>query len=250
MNPPPLPPQRPAQARPVEVRQVGSAGSAGSAGSTGSGGPGGSGGQVRPIKPVKRGPRATWFRLAMLVVCLASIGLVYWSFFLRFLPVSSEHEADITELSRLSDEVEQLQLRLDPVEAEQTRVRFEAARQLLFSDADALQQWGMTLERDALSRALDVNVVLGDAEEEAEEVTELSRVSAELTLWPMTVVGLTNSPYQRVLGYFQDVVTAPKRIDLLELRVDGNSNSVEYAHARFQVMSGHPEIVKGREVVH
>jgi hypothetical protein len=61
------------------------------------------------------------------------------------------------------------------------------------------------------------------------------------------VLGLTNSPYHRVLGYFQDVVNAPKRIDLLELRVDGNSNSVEYARAVFQVMSGDQALVNGRE---
>jgi hypothetical protein len=196
---------------------------------------------------VRRSARTSLFRLAMIGICLASIGLVYWSFFMRFLPVSGEHQAHITELSRLSDEVDQLRARLDPVEVEQTRVRFAAARQLLFASGDDLQQWGMTLERDALSRALEVSVELGDAEEEDQDHPELSRVSAELTLWPLTVVGLTNSPYQRVLGYFQDVVTAPKRIDLLELRVDGNSNSVEYVHARFQVMSGHPDLVVAGE---
>jgi hypothetical protein len=184
----------------------------------------------------------TWFvRLIMLTICVGSILLLYWSLFVRLLPVTRQHQERAIEMSRLSDEVEQLRIKWDPEAVEQVRARFEVARQSLFAAPVELEQWKTGLERNAASRALETRLTLGEPQPASAAEQPLSRVQADLQLWPFTVLGLTNPPYHRVLGYFQDVVNSPKRVDLIELHVQGNSNSVQEARAVVHVLTGELE---------
>jgi hypothetical protein len=224
MKPPPLPPSL-VNAPPRGARAGAGAAGVGSA-------------RVRAVTAQRSGARTWFWRLTTVLICAGSAGLVYWSLFERLLPVSREHQASTIEMSRLSDEVEQMRLRWDPVEAEETRARYHGLGQLLFGEATELEGWETGLERDAGPQALEAVLTMGPGVPEPGLTDPIERVGAELEVWPLPVLGLTNSPYRRVMGYLQDVVNTPKRIDLLELRVVGESNSVQEARARLEVLRG------------
>jgi hypothetical protein len=174
----------------------------------------------------------------MLAICVGSVLLLHWSLFVRLLPVTRQHQDRATQMTRLADEVERLRLKWDPQAVELIRSRFQAARQSLFGGSNDLNRWRTGLEREAGSRALEAGLTLGEPQTNAAINRSFASVKAELEVWPLTVLGFTNSPYQRVLGYFDDVVDSPKRVDLIELSVRGNSNSIQQARAVLHLLAG------------
>ena len=175
-------------------------------------------------------------RFVMILICVGSIGLVYWSLFLRLQPVSRLHQETFIRMSQLSDEVEQLRLRWTPEEISQTQARFRAARRLLFAGRAELQEWEKETARQSASMMIETVFEIGQPEPHPLAGLNLASVRADLHIWPAVPVGVTNAPYKQVLGFIHTVANSPKRLDLLELSVVGDSNSVAQARARLQFL--------------
>jgi hypothetical protein len=176
----------------------------------------------------------------MIVICLGSAAMVCWSLFLRLQPVTREREESFARMSRLSDEVEQLRRKWNPAEVEATKAQHRAAQRLLFAGPAELQEWEKEAGRQSQSLMLESALELGRREGHPVAGQDVESVRADLYVRPAVPVGVTNSPYQQVLGFVQGVINSPKRVDLLELAVDGDSNSVAQARARMQFFALRP----------
>ena len=196
---------------------------------------------ARPTMPAASAPRSTirtWVaRLVMLMICAGSVGLVYWSLFARFQPVSRLQKEKVVEFSILANEVEQLRLKWNPAEVKQTRARFRAAQKLVFTGPAELSEWEKETARESVSMMLETALEVGSAVPHPLVGLNLESLRTDLYIRPIVPVGVTNSPYQQLLGFIRSVGNSTKRVDLLELSVDGDSNSVALARARLQFLS-------------
>jgi hypothetical protein len=62
-------------------------------------------------------------------------------------------------------------------------------------------------------------------------------MSAKVEVRPSAPGVRTNSPYLRLLSFAQNLSSQNKRVDLVELKASGSSNSVSEAHLALQLWS-------------
>jgi hypothetical protein len=176
-------------------------------------------------------------RLGIVLVCASSLWLVYWSLILRLQPVNREFKDKTIELSRLADEVEQLKLKWKAADVEQVRERFNAARDYLFDGAEDLESWQGELRSQGILMTFDAAVKFGEKQPYPKAGGKLAYIPADIELRPVEVIGMTNSPYKRLLALMQTLARSPKRFDVVELVAEGNSNSVREARAVLQLLA-------------
>jgi hypothetical protein len=176
-------------------------------------------------------------RVVMTLVCAGSVWLGYWSLVVRLQPVNREYKEKTIELSRLADQVEQMKLKLQAAEAENIRERYETARQYLFAGADDLESWQAELRSQGILMTYEAAAAFGEQQPYPKAGDKLGFIPANLEFRPVDVIGMTNSPYKRLLGLMQTLARSPKRFDLLELVADGNSDSVREARAMVHLLA-------------
>jgi hypothetical protein len=176
-------------------------------------------------------------RLALLLLCAGSCWLLYWSFASRLQPVNREHQQKTIEMSRLADEVEQMRLKLDRNERNQIEARYKSAQQFLFANPKDLSEWEDQVKIQGGSMRLDVMCQLGEFEPHPRAREKLGLIKAQLGIQPAYIPGATNSPFRQLLSFTQNMAKSSKRFDLLELSVEGDTNSVKQALAVVQLWS-------------
>lgn len=181
--------------------------------------------------------RAWLARLVMGAIFAAAIAIVYYSFYHRLLPVSRQYAQRTTELSRAAEEVEQLQLRSEPKEEAAIRDRFTKAKQMLFGKPEDLRRWEREVRRAAYSVILDPQLEMGTNQSYPGLEGLLAFVPAKLTLQPISILGVTNSPYKRLLDFDQALASSPKKMQLVELTVEAGSNSIKQAKAVVRLLA-------------
>lgn len=197
-----------------------------------------------PSRIVLAAPRSAgsvWLlRICLLAGCIFSVALVWWSID-RLMPVMDQNKAKALEMSQLGDEVEQLKYKWNPAEAEQTEKDFRAVQQVLFSEPEEIRQWGGELEGRADFAAFKTKLEVGNAEPHPGGAGELSVIPARLILHPTAIPGSTNTAYGRLLSFSRLMMDSKKRFDLMELSVEGDSNSVRNVEAVVQLFASERE---------
>jgi hypothetical protein len=201
---------------------------------------------LAPPKPAPlRAPRSTgsiWgVRIGMFAGVALSLALLYWSVFVRLLPVTAEHNLQARQMTRLADELELLRRRWSPTEIEEIKVRYAAARESLFKPEQEMGGWETQILEQARIGTLDAKVKMG-APQPAGPIEGISAITAEVSLQPNTILGATLTPYARVLKFTEALTASPKRLDLIELSVTGDSNSISQAQAVVQLLAGEKKL--------
>jgi hypothetical protein len=202
--------------------------------------------EAAPAPPSRPGPalkaprsvRSIWtVRFALLLGIALALGILYWSVFERLLPVNAEHRTRALEMTRLADEVEALRGRWTPAQKQEVRARYERAKQALFNPAHDLTDWQAQVLEQARMRVMEANVNLGPLQPLVSPEPGLSTITAQINVAPDSVLGSTTPSYARLLKFAQAVASSSKRLDLLELNVTGDSNSVSQAQAVVKLLA-------------
>jgi hypothetical protein len=169
--------------------------------------------------------RALIVRLIMLIVFAGSVGLAWWSV-KELPPAERKLEQQNKRIATLESDIQFLEMKPSPLEAEQVAAKYNQAQQLLFSGLEEAKGW------EQLKR--QPNLLLLTAEPEVRflgKTQALSILSANLELQATNspYSRYTNSAYKALLDFAQQLTSQSKRVDLMELTVNGNSNSVSVA---------------------
>lgn len=195
-----------------------------------------------PKLPPMRAPRtagSVWgVRLGLLAGVGVALAVLYWSVFVRLLPVTTEHNAQARQLTRLSDELELLRRRYAPAEVDEIKARYSRAQESVFNQAQELSDWETQVVDQARIATLDAKVKLNAPQPASAEMQDIKSVTAEVNLQADAIPGAKVTPYARVLKFTETLATSPKRIELMELSVTGDSNSVSHAQAVVQLLAG------------
>jgi hypothetical protein len=168
-------------------------------------------------------------RLVLLFIFAASMALVVWSILYR-LPESDRNlERQNTKIAELENQTLELELRWNPQEAEQMAGRFKQSQELLFAGQDEIGGWQAELKRQADQLAVSVNASVTRTQDCPLPGKRFSIVTATVDVRPVAPGVRTNSPYLRLLNFAQNLSAQNKRVDLMELKAIGKSNSVSEA---------------------
>ena len=182
--------------------------------------------------------RAFLARVAMLLVLFGSVALVWWSFN-RLPPVEKKLQAQSDKLAHLEDEVMQMELKWNPREAEQVAAKFKQAQEELFTGNDEFIRWQEDLKRQTNQFVLEVKAQTGRTQDCPLPNKVFSVISTTIEVQPADEPS-ASPPYKRLLDFAQSLTTQKKRVDLMELSVNGNSNSVTKAQLGLQLWSQEP----------
>ena len=175
-------------------------------------------------------------RLLLLCVFVASAALVVWS--INRLP-ATEHKLtqQSTKITELENQIDEFGRRWNPQEAEQIAGRFKQSQEQLFANQDEVGGWQAELKRQADQLAVSVSAGLTKTQDCPLPGKRFSIMSTKVDVRPTTPGVRTNSPYLRLLSFAQNLSAQNKRVDLMELKAIGSSNSVSEAHLNVQLWS-------------
>jgi hypothetical protein len=176
----------------------------------------------------------------MLVVFVASVGLVWWSIN-RLAPLGKRIEEGTGRIAGLENDVLQMELRWDADEADATEAQFNEAGGLLFSGQEEITVWQEEI-KSSHDDILRVN--FGPPTVRTLESPIPNRVftttEATIDLQPIQDETIVATPYERLLELTETLTTDKRRVDLLEVTARGNSNSVSHARLLVRVWSQDP----------
>ena len=166
----------------------------------------------------------------MLLVFALSVWLV-WRSVDRLPPVQRSLRQKDWERAGLANDVQQLEMQWNASEAKRTEKMYLEAGELLFAGPEERDRWQQEIKRHGLSTGFDATVRLINSQPhpQAEHKLSLHRVTIDLLSAPAG--RSTNSPYQRLLSFARALENSKRRVDVIALMVDGNSNSVRHARA-------------------
>jgi|GEM_PF-5566077 len=177
--------------------------------------------------------RGVLVRVVLIAALAGSILLPVWSW-KRLQPVSRQRAAAAAQQTRLNNEVDGLERRWDPAEALRVEEDLKKVQQRLFANSEEIMGWQADLDRQTRQHEIDVTSRLGTTEFRSREGHKLAVRPATIELAP---VASARSSYQRLLGFTRTLANMNRRIDLVELSVTGNSNSIDQAKATVQLWS-------------
>jgi hypothetical protein len=181
------------------------------------------------IGPVpKRVLKTSLVRLGVVFLCLLSVAMVYWSLTYRLQPANREYQRHSFELSRLTDDVEQLRIK-SVTGADEVREKFKTSQDLLFSDVEQIREWQLQLRKSATGLELQARMKVEPAKPYPGLETRLATMEAIIDI--SAPEEDTNSAYSRLVSFCDALKVPGKRTDLVELTVRGDSNSVQNARA-------------------
>lgn len=168
-------------------------------------------------------------RLAMLAILALSLALLWWSLAVRLAPVNRQYQEKMRELSALVDQVDKSRLQWPASKLEQLQAEYQVAQSLLFADAAEVADWETTVKNQTAQLGLETTLQLDGPQADPAAGQKLLVLRAALKLQPAKNATVAGPPYARLLDFAQSLDAGNKRIDLLELSVAGNSNSVQQA---------------------
>jgi len=178
-------------------------------------------------------------RALMLVVGVGSVALVWWSLN-RLPPLARQvRDKDLTR-ANLAAEVQQFEMNWNAEAAQILESRYQAAHERLFDGPEESQRWRTAFAGMGNALAFDTELQLAINPSAAPEhkLHQLVVTPATLRLQPAAEgKGLTNSPYERLLTLAASLAQTKRRVDLVELSVQSDSNSVAQARAELRLWS-------------
>lgn len=190
-------------------------------------------GQARRSKPWE-----VLFRVINFTLILASLGLAWWTFYKRLIPMQQRSRELASNLQTLSSQVDEMSRKWPKFEREQIRTDYQEVRNQLFADEVELGRWLMRLEEQASPLALDIKVQFGKSTTRNAESEKLAVIPASVTLVVRPTVGGNQTPYQRMLRLGQELGAEGKRADLAELSVNGGPLSITKGVLVFNLWAG------------
>jgi hypothetical protein len=184
--------------------------------------------------------RALLLRLFMLVVFVASVGLVWWSIN-RLAPLGKRIEEGTGRIAGLENDILQMELRWDADEADATEAQFNEAGALLFSGQEEITNWQEEI-MNSHGDGLRVNFGLPTVRTLKSPMPNRVFTTTEATIDLQAIQDETieTTPYERLLELTETLTTDKRRVDLLEVTARGNSNSVSHARLLVRVWSQDP----------
>ena len=175
-------------------------------------------------------------RLVLLCVFGVSMALAWWS--INRLPASEKKlDRQNLKITELEDQITGFERRWDPKEAEQMNGRFKETQKQLFGGQQEFASWQAELKRQASQLTVSVNTSVSKTQECPLPGKRFAITSAMVEVRPSAPGVRTNSPYLRLLSFAQNLSSQNKRVDLIELKASGSSNSVSEAHLALQLWS-------------
>jgi len=179
--------------------------------------------------------RAAAVRLVLLLAFAGAVYLSWWSVN-RLAPVDKLLQIQSEKIARLEDEVLKMELKWNPREAEQVAEKFKLAQEQLFAGHDDFNRWKEELKRQTNQFILDVKTQTGRTQACPLPNKFFAIIPATIELQtPADDTASSKPAYKRLLEYTQNLTTQKKRVDLVELKVGGNSNSVSQATLELQL---------------
>jgi hypothetical protein len=178
------------------------------------------------------------FRVAIIGSLVISTGMAWWTLTRRLMPLQQQSQALGVTVSHLSDEVDALQRKWPPADVERIRNGYKELRTQLFADEGALQAWLARLDEAAGPLVLDLKVDFGKPTAQVTNDVHVSVMPASVAIEVHPMPGGTESPYQRLLRFGQQLGTEGKRADLAELKVLGGTSSITRALLVFNLWAG------------
>ena len=199
-----------------------------------------SGGREKPavaaLAPQPRSAKSAWLVRAVIFLSVAGcLALLYWSVFLRLLPVTTEHRNKAQEMTRTADELERLRARWTEQQIAEIKEQYARAQEALFQREEELAAWEEETRNQASTRVLAATLKRQPAITSPADGIQM--ITAQVDVFPEDIFGSTNSPYNRLLLFADALARSPKRLDLVDLSVVGNSNSISQAQAVVQLFS-------------
>jgi len=177
--------------------------------------------------------RAAAVRFVLLLAFVGALYLSWWSVN-RLAPVDKLLQIQSEKIARLEDDVLQMELKWNPREAEEVADKFKLAQEQLFTGHDDFNRWKEELKRQTNQFTLDVKTQTGR--------TQACPLPNKIFAIIPTTIDLqtsdetsTKPAYKRLLEYTQNLTTQKKRVDLVEYKVSGNSNSISHATLELQL---------------
>ncbi|MCC6233097.1 MAG: hypothetical protein IT580_10670 [Verrucomicrobiales bacterium] len=191
----------------------------------------------RPAGKAK-GKGRTWRNLFERVLLPLIIGgavyLVWWG--VERLRRVQQQSASLTQqVSRLSTDIELMEGQWPVGKAAEVGQQFDDATAAVFRGAPEVKAWGERLAREALRRALDVQIRFTGTRSSMPGEKAFTIMRARLDIRPAPGVESPHTPFQRLLDFADTLVTQTQRVDLLELRVQGSANSMRRAQAMVEL---------------
>ena len=187
--------------------------------------------------PQPRSAKSAWVvRTVILLAVAGCLSLLYWSVFMRLLPVTSEHRERGQEMTRSADELERLRARWTPQQIAEINEQYARAQEALFQNEEEIGNWEEETRNAASMRVLAATLEREPAVALA-GADDIAKVTARLSVTPEDIFGSTNSPYNRLALFADAIARTTKRLDLVDLSVVGNSNSISQAQAVIEIFS-------------
>lgn len=194
--------------------------------------------QIALLEESKAKPWELLFRLVNFGLILASLGLAWWTFEKRLVPLQKKSRELASTMDSLSGKIDDLSRKWPKFERDQIRSDYKEVRNELFQDEMEMGRWLMRLEEEAAPLALETQVKFGTPSDKTTDKEKLSVIPASITLVVRPTIGGTQTPYQRMLRLGQTLGAEGKRADLAELTVNGGPLSITKGILVFNLWAG------------
>jgi len=178
--------------------------------------------------------KTTLVRLSLFLIFGASLVLA-WGSVNRLQPMEKMLQAQSEKIARLEDDVLKMELKWNQREADEVAAKFRQAQELLFTGGDEVIRWQGELKNQPYQFSLDVKAMAGRTQACPLPNKVFSVIPTTLDMQASLDETATKPPYNRLLDFAQNLTTQKKRVDLVELTVNGNSNSVSQAKMGLQL---------------
>jgi len=192
-----------------------------------------------PARPLTRPPQTNFQRkvlprLMFILPFACSTTLLWWSLD-RIRPVIRESEELTRRTSKLTQQIEEMELRRKTLESDNIVGRYSAAMERHFATQEAIAGWLDELRDKAITLALDFSPRFGEAENQTVGAENLVLVPVTFEVKPALGIQSQRNAYQRLLEFTHFLASHPKRVDLLRLNLAGRNGTAAKATYNLQL---------------
>jgi hypothetical protein len=186
-----------------------------------------------PARPLTRPGHSTFKRkilprLVFVLPFVVSTGLLWWSLD-KIQPVIRESEELTTRTTKLTQQIEEMEMRQKTLSKENVLERYSAVMDRHFAGQDAVVSWLEELRDKAITLALDFNPRFGDAENKSVATESLTLIPVTIEVKPAIGIQASRNAYHRLLEFNHFMANHPKRADLLKLTITGRNGAAAKA---------------------
>lgn len=173
-------------------------------------------------------------RLVFLLPFACSVTLVWWSLN-RIRPVIKESEELTGRTAKLTQQVEDMEMRRRAIEGDNVPSRYSSAMERHFASQDAIAGWLDELRDKAITLALDFTPRFGEAENQVVGVENLVMVPVTIEVKPAVGIQSQRNAFQRLLEFTHHLASHPKRVEISKLNLTGRDGMAARASYNLQL---------------